>query len=258
MVCGNDNTLADLQGGVACWRIGHEVIDANMHRAQQDGLLYRADSAGGSHYHVEVVTEANGTESGAVERSDSTEPADAGGDAGVARNATVAYWYDANAHALTWKHYRADGTVFAAIADRGGPSDKSFFEELAASGELDDLVLLSQARVLAGSYGQQTLGHLVIGADDLILVGIGFVVGFVASYVMCEDADWAPPSGMRCDYTVWVDPATYVPSPDCVPSGNVGGWEAYWHDGELKLCCDAKPRECETSKGVEPCHIRCP
>jgi hypothetical protein len=258
--CGSDNPIGDLQGGTACWRIGHEAIDPTMRRAQQGGFLYRSDPNVRAHYHVEVVTEADGTESGAVQPATSFEPADAGAgtDAGVSRPSTVAYLYDAKAHTLTWKHYRSDGTVFSALADQGGASDKGFFEELSATGDLDDLVLLSQARVLAGSYGVQTLGHLVIGADDLILLGIGALVGFAISYVMCEDADWTPPSGMTCAYTEWVDPSTYVPGGNCIPSGNVGSWEAYWHDGELKLCCDVGPHECKTSKGVEPCHVRCP
>jgi hypothetical protein len=256
--CGTDNPVTDFQGGTACWRIHHQEIDAGMQRAQQDGVLYRSNPGVGSRYHVEVVTEADGTESGAVEPENSVEAADAGSDAGTPRPTTVAYFYDATAHTLTWKHYRADGTIFSAVADSGGPSDQGFFGELASTGDLDGIVMLSQARLLAGSYGQQTRGHLVIGADDIIVAGVGFLLGVAVSYIMCENAEWAPPSGMTCGYTMWVDPATYVPSSDCVPSGNVGSWEAYWHDGELKLCCDVGPRQCETSKGTEPCHVRCP
>jgi hypothetical protein len=258
--CGTDQPIADFQGGTACWQVGHQNVDVSARDAQEDGILYRSSPTAGTRYYVEVVTQSNGTESGGVELESTTEPADGGTAAAASPPATIAYLYDPTAQTLTWKHYHADGTVFTAVADQGGPSDQSFFAELASTNALDGLVLLSQARQMAASYGRVTI-H-VIGVDDLILLGIGALIGAATAYVMCENADWgAPaPSGMVCGSTQWVDPSTFTPGayPNCVPSGNISSWEAYWHDGELKLCCDGKPRPCQTSKGVEPCHVSCP
>jgi hypothetical protein len=261
--CGADQVVPDYQGGTACWQTSGKTADVAGQRAYEDGFLYRSGSSAGARYHLEVVTTAEGKESGEVE-SVLTEGAP-GSSAPTQRRTAVAYVYDPATGIIEWQHHHADGTVFSSNADSGGAADRAFFAELVATeaDDLDKLLVLRQTRLLASDYGRTTLPSHVIGWDDIILLGIGALIGGATAYYMCENADWfAPENGFVCGSTKWVKASDFDPSEGCKPAdwSGLSNWTLTWHNPEVELylCCDPKERECKTYKGVEPCHTHCP